>query len=63
MVSWPGFIGLTAYIYNHGSPFFLEAWFERFSKLSVLNLEKSGMGDKMESSYWKENHSHQSSYD
>jgi hypothetical protein len=36
----------------------LEAWFERIPKLSVLNLEKSGMGDQMESSYWKENHSH-----
>jgi hypothetical protein len=29
----------------------LEAWFEGISKLSVLNLEKSGMGDQMESSY------------
>jgi hypothetical protein len=26
-------------------------------------LEKSGMSDQMESSYWKENHSHRSSYD
>jgi hypothetical protein len=41
----------------------LEALFERISKLSVLNLEKSGMGDQMRSSYWKENHSHQSLYD
>jgi hypothetical protein len=41
----------------------LEAWFERISKLSMLNLEKSGMGDHMESSYWKENHNHRSSYD
>jgi hypothetical protein len=38
----------------------LEAWLERISKLSVLNLEKYGMGDQMESSYWKENHSHRS---
>jgi hypothetical protein len=29
----------------------------------VLNLEKPGMGDQMGSSHWKENHSHQSSYD
>jgi hypothetical protein len=59
----PGFIGLTTYPYKHGSPFFLEAWFKRISKLSVLNMEKYGMGDQMESSYWKENHSHRSSYD
>jgi hypothetical protein len=25
----------------------LEAWFEGISKLSVLNLEKPGMGDQM----------------
>jgi hypothetical protein len=37
-----GFIGLTAYPYKHGSPFFLEAWFKRISKLRVLNFEKSG---------------------
>jgi hypothetical protein len=41
----------------------LEAWFERISKLSVINLEKPRMGDQMESSYWKENHSNWSSYD
>jgi hypothetical protein len=41
----------------------LEAWFEGISKLSVLNLEKPGMGDQMGSSHWKENHSHRSSYD
>jgi hypothetical protein len=41
----------------------LEDWFERISKLSVLNLEKFGMGDQMESSYWKENHYHWGSYD
>jgi hypothetical protein len=28
----------------------LEAWFEGISKLSVLNLEKPGMGDQMGSS-------------
>jgi hypothetical protein len=32
----------------------LEVWFERISKLSVLNLEKSEMVDQMGSSYWKE---------
>jgi hypothetical protein len=32
------------------SPFFLEVWLERIPKLSVLNLEKSGMGDQMGSS-------------
>jgi hypothetical protein len=26
-------------------------------------LEKFGIGDQMGSSYWNENHSHQSSYD
>jgi hypothetical protein len=41
----------------------LEAWFEGISKLSVLNLEKPEMSDQMGSSYWKENHSHRSSYD
>jgi hypothetical protein len=41
----------------------LEAWFEGISKLSVLNLKKPRMGDQMGSSYWKENHSHWSSYD
>jgi hypothetical protein len=41
----------------------LEAWFERISKLSVLNLEKSRMGDEMGSSYSRENHSHLSLYD
>jgi hypothetical protein len=46
-----GYIGLTVYPYKHGSPLFLEAWFEKISKLSVLNLEKSGMGDQMGSSY------------
>jgi hypothetical protein len=46
-----GFIGLTTYRYKHDSPFFLEAWFERISKLRVLNLEKSGMGDQTRSSY------------
>jgi hypothetical protein len=59
----PGFIGLKAYPYKHGSPFLLEAWFERISKLSVLNLEKSRMGDQMGGSYWKENHNHRSSFD
>jgi hypothetical protein len=29
----------------------------------MLKLEKFGIGDQMESSYWKENHSHWSSYD
>jgi hypothetical protein len=29
----------------------LEAWFERISKLSVLNLEESRMDDQMESSH------------
>jgi hypothetical protein len=29
----------------------------------MLNLEKSGMGDQMGSSYWKENHTHRGSYD
>jgi hypothetical protein len=28
----------------------------------MLNLKKSRMGDQMGSSYWKENHSHRSSY-
>jgi hypothetical protein len=28
-------------------------WFERISKLSVLNLEKYKIGDQMESSYWR----------
>jgi hypothetical protein len=32
----------------------LEAWFEGILKLSVLNLEKHGMGDQMGSSHWKE---------
>jgi hypothetical protein len=41
----------------------LEAWLEKISKLSVLNLEKPGMGDQMGRSYWKENHSHRSLYD
>jgi hypothetical protein len=31
----------------------LEAWLERIPKLSVLNLEDSGMGDQMGSSHWK----------
>jgi hypothetical protein len=43
----PGFIGLKTYPYKHGSPFFLEVWLERIPKLSVLNLEKFGMGDQM----------------
>jgi hypothetical protein len=46
----PGFIGLMTYPYKHGSPLFLEAWFERISKLSVLNLEKSRMCDQTGSS-------------
>jgi hypothetical protein len=46
----PGFIGLKMYPYKHGLPFFLEVWLERISKLSVLNLEKSRMGDQMGSS-------------
>jgi hypothetical protein len=29
----------------------MEAWFEEMSKLSVLNLEKPGMGDQMGSSH------------
>jgi hypothetical protein len=41
----------------------LESWFEGISKLSVLNLEKCGMGDQMGSFHSKENHSHRSSYD
>jgi hypothetical protein len=59
----PSFIGLATYPYKHGSPFFLEAWFERISKLSVLILEKFGMGDQTRSSYLKENHSHRSPYE
>jgi hypothetical protein len=47
----PGFIGFMAYPYKHGLPFFVEAWFKRISKLSVLNLEKSRMGDQTGSSY------------
>ena len=58
-----GFIGLTTYPYKHDSSFFLEAWFERILKLSMLNLEKSVIGDQMGSSYWKENYNHRSSYD
>jgi hypothetical protein len=58
-----GFIGLTTYPYKHGSPLFLEAWFKRTAKLSVLNLEQSRMGDQTRSSYRKKNHSHQSLYD
>jgi hypothetical protein len=46
----PGFIGLKTYPYKHGLPFFLEVWLERIPKLSVLNLEKSRMGDQMGSS-------------
>jgi hypothetical protein len=51
----PGFIGLKTYPYKHGLPFFLEVWLERIPKLSVLNLEKSRMGDQMGSSLleWK----------
>jgi hypothetical protein len=41
----PGYTGLTVYPYKHGLPFFLEAWIEKISKISVLNLEKSRMGD------------------
>jgi hypothetical protein len=41
----------------------LEAWFEGISKLSVLNLEKPRMVTRWEVPYWKENHSHRSSYD
>jgi hypothetical protein len=33
-----GFTGLKVYPYKHGSPFFLEAWFERISKLNGGNL-------------------------
>jgi hypothetical protein len=33
------FRGAT-YLYKHGLPFFLKAWFERTLKLSVLNLEQ-----------------------
>jgi hypothetical protein len=36
-----------AYPYKHGSPFFLEAWFERTSKLSVLNLEDGWIDEKL----------------
>jgi hypothetical protein len=36
---------------------------EIISKLSVLNLEKFGMGDQTGSSYWKKNHSHRCPYD
>jgi hypothetical protein len=32
----------------------LEAWLEGISKLSMLNLEKPGMGDQMGKSHWKE---------
>jgi hypothetical protein len=51
----PGFIGLKMYPYKHGLLFFLEVWLERIPKLSVLNFEKSGMGDQMGSSLleWK----------
>ena len=34
------FIELMVYPSKHGSPFLLEVWFERTSKLSVLNLEQ-----------------------
>jgi hypothetical protein len=47
----PGFIGLTVYPYKHGPPFCLEVWFERISKLSMLNLEKYGMDDQTGSCY------------
>jgi hypothetical protein len=47
----PDIIGLTAYPYKHGWPFFLEALFKRTLKLSVLNLEQSRMGDQTGSSY------------
>jgi hypothetical protein len=41
----------------------LGAWFEGISKLSVVNLEKPRMVTRWEVPYWKENHSHRSSYD
>jgi hypothetical protein len=44
-----GLIELLEYSYQQVSPSFLEVYLERTSKLSVLSLEKFGMGDRPES--------------
>ena len=41
-----GLIELIEYPYQQGSSSFLEAYLERTSKLSVLDLEQFGMGDR-----------------
>jgi hypothetical protein len=39
-------IKLIEYSYQQGASSFLEAYLERTSKLSVINFEKFGMGDR-----------------
>jgi hypothetical protein len=38
VVSWARFYRIDGYPYKHGSPFFLEAWFERISKVKHAQL-------------------------
>jgi hypothetical protein len=47
-----GLIELIEYPYQQGASSFLEAYLERTSKLSVLGLEKLGMGDRPGSFSW-----------
>jgi hypothetical protein len=44
-----GLIELIEYSYQQGASSFLEAYLERTFKLSVLDLEQFGMGDRPES--------------
>jgi hypothetical protein len=54
VISWPlgwdilaqGLIELIEYSYQQGASSFSEAYLERTSKLSVLDLEQFGIGDQ-----------------
>jgi hypothetical protein len=42
-----GLIELIEYSYQQDTSYFLKAYLERTSKLSVLGLEEFGMGDRL----------------
>jgi hypothetical protein len=63
VVSWARFYRIEGVSIQTWFAFLFGSLVRKNPKLSVLNLEKSRMGDHIGSFYWKENHSHQSSYD
>jgi hypothetical protein len=63
VVSWARFYRIDGVSIQTWFAFLFGSLVRKNLKVKCVNLEKSRMGDQMGSSYWKENHSHQSLYD